>query len=94
MSPTYDQTAQFERQYRRLSPEQKEAFLEAVKKFVEDLRRGEFRKSLRVKGYQGEEGVYEMTWAPDGRALFSYGDEVIPGEPHIVWLRVGSHEIF
>jgi hypothetical protein len=24
-------------------------------------------------------GVWEITFAPDGRATFAYGDEVIPG---------------
>ena len=35
-----------------------------------------------------------MTWAPDGRALFCYGDEVHPGETHVEWLRIGTHDIF
>jgi len=34
-----------------------------------------------------------MTWAPDGRALFRYGDPVREGEPHVVWLRIGTHDI-
>ncbi len=34
-----------------------------------------------------------MTWAPDGRALFRYGDPVCEGEPHVVWLRIGTHDI-
>lgn len=35
-----------------------------------------------------------MTWANDGRALFKYGTSPHPGDVHIIWLRVGSHEIF
>lgn len=35
-----------------------------------------------------------MTWASDGRAIFHYGDEIHPGEPHIIWLRIGTHDIF
>jgi len=34
-----------------------------------------------------------MMWAPDGRALFRYGDEARPGEPHVVWLRIGMRDI-
>ena len=34
-----------------------------------------------------------MTYAPDGRATFAYGDEVVPGEPHIIWRRVGTHDV-
>ena len=31
---------------------------------------------LRVKGVQGAEGVFEMTWADDGRATFEHGSAV------------------
>ncbi|MGA2319856.1 MAG: hypothetical protein ABSG95_03820 [Solirubrobacteraceae bacterium] len=34
-----------------------------------------------------------MTWAADGRATFRYGEEIVAGEPHIVWLRIGKHAI-
>jgi hypothetical protein len=35
-----------------------------------------FPPALRVQRVQGHEGVWELTWAPDGRATFSYGSEV------------------
>jgi hypothetical protein len=35
-----------------------------------------------------------MTGAPDGRALFDYGDPVDPGSRHVIWRRVGTHDIF
>ena len=61
---------------------------------VSDLRAGHpFRPSLRIKGVQGYPGVFEMTWAPDGRATFHYGVPVQPGETHIVWRRIGNHAI-
>lgn len=69
-------------------------FLRAVSKFVQDLKAGRFRKGLRVKPYRGAENLFEMTWAPDGRAQFSYGQPVRVGDPHIVWQRVGGHETF
>ena len=66
----------------------------AVEKFVEDLERGEgFRAGLRVKGIQGKPGMFEMTWAADGRAVFSYGDAIVEGEPHILWHAVGTHAV-
>ena len=34
-----------------------------------------------------------MTWAPDGRATFRYGDEILRGKPHVIWLRVGTHAV-
>ena len=66
----------------------------AVTKFVVDLKAGgKFRAGLRVKGIKGMPGCFEMTWAADGRAVFTYGPEKIPGEPHIIWLAIGGHEI-
>jgi hypothetical protein len=92
--PTYTRLARFDADYKRLTPQQKTAFKAAVRKFVEDLERGSgFRKGLRVKGVQGSPGVYEMTWADDGRATFSYGDPIRGGEPHVVWRRVGTHGV-
>jgi hypothetical protein len=35
-----------------------------------------------------------MTWEDDGRATFQYGSEIRRGEPHIIWRRCGSHNIF
>jgi hypothetical protein len=32
--------------------------------------------------------------ADDGRLTFQFGDEVIKGEPHVIWRRVGTHDIF
>jgi hypothetical protein len=91
--PTYEETEQFWRDYERLSPAQRAAFRRAVRRFVEDLKRGPFRKGLRVKAYQHVPGLWEMTWAPDGRALFEYGPEKRPGEKHVIWRRIGTHAI-
>jgi hypothetical protein len=92
--PTREWTARFEREYRALTAAQQTAFRSAVRKFIADLRTGRFRKSLRIKAFRGSQSTFEMTWARDGRALFQYGEPIIPGEPHVIWLRVGGHEIF
>jgi hypothetical protein len=93
--PTYERLPRFDRDYAALSSEQRDAFRKAVRKFVEDLERGQgFRRSLRVKGIQRAEGVFEFTWAKDGRATFSYGEPAHEGEPHIVWRRIGTHDVF
>lgn len=76
-----------------MTPTQQALFMAAVTKFIEGLRSGKFRKSLRIKRFKGDEAVWELTWADNGRALFTYGDPVRPGEPHIIWLRIGGHEI-
>ncbi|MEM9520226.1 MAG: hypothetical protein AAGA37_12955 [Actinomycetota bacterium] len=98
--PTHEEPDAFKRMFDRLTREQKRRFIERLKDFIEDLERIEagsadqFRPGLRVKGYQGRDGVFEMSWAPDGRALFQYGDSVQPGKRHIEWLAVGTHDIF
>lgn len=93
--PTFAWGARFRADFRRLGPEQQRAFLVAVALFVEDLQSGrQLRKGLRVKGVKGAAGVFELTWADDGRATFQYGEPVREGEAHIVWRRVGTHDIF
>ena len=92
--PTPAWLARFRADFERLTRAQQVAFLVAVREFVEDLESGQaFRKGLRVKGVQGAWGIFEMTWAGDGRATFEYGDEVNVGSPHVVWRRVGTHTI-
>ena len=91
--PTYQASERFLREFQALTAQQRRAFQRARQRFVDDLRRGPFRAGLRVKAYQRIEGWFEMTWAPDGRALFSYGTPIIPGEPHVMWHRIGTHDI-
>lgn len=93
--PTREALASFWRDWDSLTPDQQRAFREAVAEFVADLAgtRG-FRPGLRVKRVQGHPSIWEMTWAPDGRATFEYGREVHPGQPHIIWRRIGTHSVF
>ena len=94
--PTRDVLASFWRDWDKLNPQQQRAFREAVAQFIADLASGDqgFHPRLRVKRVQGHSGVWEMTWAYDGRATFQYGEEVHAGQPHIIWRRVGTHAIF
>ena len=92
--PTREILPQFLRDWNRLTLGQQAAFRVAVGKFVDDLRAGRgFRRGLRVKGVRGSPGIYEVTWAPDGRATFSYGHSLVGDEPHVIWRRIGTHEI-
>jgi hypothetical protein len=91
--PTHDEDRRFLLDWERLTPERQAAFLRAVRAFVEDLRRGQFRKGLRVKRVGTTADVWEMTWAKNGRATFTYGPSKRPGDPHIIWRRIGGHEI-
>lgn len=92
--PAYRALPRFLRDYGRLTEAQQEAFAVAVTHFVADLRTGRFRPGLRVRGIQGTPGIYEMTWAPDGRATFEYGEPVRDGDVHVIWRRVGTHDVF
>ena len=92
--PTYDWVDGFQAEYGRLNPLQRSEFRTARKLFLDGLRSRRFSPLLRIKRVQGHHGIWELTWAPDGRATFKYGDEVISGEPHVIWRRVGTHEIF
>lgn len=91
--PTYDLTARFEREFRRLKPEQRTAAKAMLRLFLAGLRTGGFDPRLRVHRVRKARGVWEITWAPDGRATFEYGDELHPGESHIHWRRIGDHDI-
>ncbi|MEV6967595.1 hypothetical protein AB0M47_21070 [Hamadaea sp. NPDC051192] len=92
--PTFLALSGFLREFGKLTPAQQAAFRRAVANFVTDLRAGSFRRGLRVKKMAGHDDIWEMTWADDGRATFEYGDPVREGEPHIVWRRIGTHDIF
>lgn len=92
--PTYEGRPEFWRDYARLTPQQRVRFRAAVRRFIRDLESGRFRAGLRVRAVAGAPGVYEMTWADDGRATFEYGAPVRAGDVHIVWRRCGTHDIF
>jgi hypothetical protein len=95
--PTYETLPRFATDLDRLTPEQRRRFRQTVAAFVEDLRTGRFRAGLRVKRVQRVPGIYELTWSmgtgPAGRATWEYGHERRPGDQHIVWRRIGGHDI-
>jgi hypothetical protein len=93
--PTYEAVQRFLREWQRLSPEQQQRFMAAVRRFVEDLKaKRPPRPGLGIEHFEGHPGVFEFRWAPDGRALFTYGTSPHPGDEHIVWLRIGTHDIY
>jgi hypothetical protein len=95
MTPTYELQPGFAREFARLPREQQRAFRRAVVKLIAALKNGdEPPRSLRIKRVQGTRDVWEMSWSGDGRATFRYGGERKAGEAHVVWLRIGGHEIF
>jgi hypothetical protein len=90
--PTWERTARFDRDWQRLSVDERARFRQVARTFVVDLRSGHLRAGLRVKRVEGTDAIFEMNWAPDGRATFEYGAGGLVG-PHVIWRRVGRHDI-
>jgi len=80
--PNHAERQRFLREYARVTHEQRTAFLAAVSLFIAGFAVGSFDPSLRVKRVRGQAGVWELTWANDGRATFEYRR------------RIGTHAIF
>ncbi|MFJ3594531.1 hypothetical protein ACPXCP_34355 [Streptomyces sp. DT20] len=96
--PTYETLPRFTADLDRLTPEQRRKFHQTVAAFVEDLRAGgRFRAGLRIKRVQRATGIYELTWSmgtgPAGRATWQYGPAHRPDTPHVIWRRIGTHDI-
>ena len=83
--PKYDVEASFWRDWARLSPAEQDQFLETIRKLVHDLKQG--------KGVQRRKEVWELTWADDGRATFQLGASAEAGDVHVIWCRIGGHDI-
>ena len=94
--PRYSRTDQFLKDWADLDPGDRARFKAAVRdKFVPDLESGHgFRPGLRVKRVEGTREVWEMTFASDGRATWQYADDSRPGDPHVIWRRIGTHDVF
>jgi len=93
--PTRDVEQRFLDDFARLTIAQRAAFVRALHEFIEDCDSGRFRPSLRVHPMRSHGGIWEMTWeGNDGRATFAWGPEHELGKRHVIWRRVGGHEIF
>lgn len=92
--PTHHELPRFLRDWASLHADQRAAFLTALHLFVAGVAAQDFDPRLRVKRVQGRAGVWEMSWAADGRATFEYSPEVIRGEAHVIWRRIGTHDVF
>ena len=91
--PSYERTRRFERDWKALDETDRTRFRAAFARFDADLAAGRFRGGLRVKRIQGTDDIFEMSWAPDGRATFEYGTSP-SGGPHVIWRRIGRHDVF
>lgn len=90
---TFETLPRFESGWQALGREQQVTFQKVVvEAFEPDLAApGQgFRSSLRVREVRGLPGLFEMSWGDDGRATFSYGPELAPGQPHVIWHQITS----
>jgi len=93
-APTFDRLAQFKRDYAKLTRPQRESFRVAVKKFVAPFSTtppGDFGEPL-VRELTEHPGYYELRFAADTRAIYTFGQAIRRGQPHVVWCRVGSND--
>lgn len=92
--PTFDVSDQFWNEWDRLHLSRQERFLKARDEFVACLKKKRpFPAHLDIHPLKSQKGVFIFCFGPDNRALFRYGDEQAPGDAHILWLRIGGHEV-
>ena len=81
-------------EFNRLSPEQRQAFLDTIQVLVAYFNAGQFPPTSlfrKMKSYE----LYECRWDPSGR--FRATCEVITeadGTLHVKWRRIGDHSIY
>ncbi|MFK3734730.1 hypothetical protein ACI2LJ_31200 [Streptomyces sp. NPDC088090] len=46
-----------------------------------------------MKGVRSAVGVFELSWDGNGRATWQYGPELVQGVQHVIWRRIGAHDI-
>ena len=91
--PSHERTRRFERDWAALTPAHRDRFAVTFRRFDADVAAGKLRPGLRVRRVEGTDRIYEMTWAPDGRATFEYGASQGEGA-HVIWRRIGTHAVF
>jgi hypothetical protein len=93
-APTFDRLAHFKRDYRKLTAEQRQRFRAAAKKVIAPMSTtppGEPTQPL-VRELRGHPGFYEVYIDRETRAVYTFGTAVRPGQPHIIWCRIGGAE--
>src|ERR1700677_4790394 len=90
--PTYDFLAAFVNDWVKLTPAQRAMLLRAVVIFIAYLKAGGgFSPDLRMHKLANT-AIWSLSWAKDGRALFRFGKAITPGETHIIWEAIGTHD--
>jgi hypothetical protein len=83
--PHYSTTPRFRRDLKALP--------KALRTRFADTARDQFVPEPHARPVERTSGVFEMTFAPGGRATWQYGPELEPGVPHVIWRRVGTTTI-
>jgi hypothetical protein len=94
-APTFDRLAQFKRDYEKLTRSQREGFRAAVKKFVAPFSTtppGDFGEPF-VRELREHPGYFEMRFDAETRAIYTFGQAIRRGQPHVVWCRIGSNAV-
>jgi hypothetical protein len=91
-APTFERLAQFKRDYAKLPPPQRQLFRAAAKKFVAPLSTTPPDEPGQpfVGELQDHPGFFEMRFGEDARAIYTFGEAVRRGQPHVIWCRIGS----
>jgi hypothetical protein len=93
-APTFERLAQFKRDFAKLTPSQRQLFHAAVKKFVSPLSTtplGEPGES-HVRQLAGHRGFYELQFGGSARAIYTFGEAVRRGQPHVICCRIGTED--
>ena len=93
-APTFERLAQFKRDYAKLPPPERQRFRAAVKKFVAPLSTtppGDLGAPI-VRELKDHPGYFELRFGPATRAIYTFGQAVRPGQPHVIWCRIGTDE--
>jgi hypothetical protein len=93
-APTFDRLAQFKRDYRKLTPDQRTRFRAAAKQVIAPLSTtppGEAGRPL-IRELPDHPGFYEVRIDRHTRAVYTFGRAVRTGQPHIIWCRIGGEE--
>lgn len=80
----YNRSKRFERNFKKLPQEIKDAFYNQFKEF--HASHPLMHPSLRVKGVQGKKGIYEITVTMDIRATFEYIED------GVLFRNIGNHD--
>ncbi len=91
--PTHDETVRFWRDWGKLTANQQAAFLRA--KISAGIAVSPFSSLTPSEGLPGARRcVRDDLYSRREGVVVDADEERVPGEPHIVWLRIGTHDIF